>query len=42
MKRMRLVAYFVYVYTVPRAYKLEDGCFLVPRVVHNRIVRFDP
>lgn len=37
---MRLVAYFVYVYSTPGAYKLEGG-FVVPRRVYRRIVRFD-
>jgi len=39
MNRMRLVAYFVYVYSVPEAYKI-DGGFLVPRRVARRITTF--
>lgn len=36
---MRLVAYFVYIYSVFGAYAHEGG-FSVPRAVYRRIVRF--
>jgi hypothetical protein len=38
---MRLFAYLVYTYAVPDAYKLIPNGFLVPRAVHNRLVRID-
>lgn len=36
MKRMRLLAYLVYVYAVPEAHRF-DGGFTIPRAIFRRL-----